>query len=121
LMARGIESYFPYRHYGEHGGHGNPEHAAAGLGRPHQADALQGRLAFLPSYAKGSELRFWTVRLRARVWGFLRLVTGRVLEPHDLTRGNVPALLRFAAGRLFTAKRPRVSAALLREFGRTSK
>src|SRR5262249_51404342 len=33
LKDRGVESFIPYRHYGEHGGIGNPEHVAARLGR----------------------------------------------------------------------------------------
>ena len=107
LMEHGVESYIPYRHYGEHGGLGNPEHTQAGLGRPHQADVLQGRIAFPPSYAKGSILRLWSVRMRARAWGALRLLTGRLLAPHDLARGNRQELLRFALGRLLIATRPR--------------
>jgi hypothetical protein len=100
LKDRGIESYIPYRHYGEHGGIGNPEHAAASLGRPHQADALQGRLAFLPTYAKGSALRFWKTRIRARLWGFLRLLCGRFLAWHDFMRSDQLPMIRFAVGRL---------------------
>jgi hypothetical protein len=106
LMARGIESYIPYRHYGEHGGIGNPEHARAGLGRPHQADVLHGPLAFLPPYAMGKVLRFWRTRIRARSWGILRLAAGRFLAPHDLARQRKSAMLRFAVGRQLTAKRP---------------
>jgi hypothetical protein len=100
LMNKGVESYIPYRHYGEHGGIGNPEHAAAGLGRPHQADALQGRLAFLPMYAKGSALRFWKSRIRARLWGVLRLLCGRFLAWHDFKRSDRLPMIRFAVGRL---------------------
>jgi hypothetical protein len=100
LNARGIESYVPYRHYGEHGGIANPEHAGAGLGRPHQADVLQGRLAFLPTYANGSVLRFWRTRIRARLWGMLRLVSGRFLTRHDFMRSNRLLMIRFAVGRL---------------------
>lgn len=106
LMKRGIESYIPYRHYGEHGGIGNPEHAQAGLGRPHQADVLHGRLAFLPTYSKGSALKFWSHRLRARVWGIVRLVAGRLLAPHDLARQDMQAMLRFAVGRQLSARLP---------------
>lgn len=104
LMARGIESYIPYRHYGEHGGIGNPEHARAGLGRPHQADVLQGRLAFLPTYAKGNVLRYWRMRIRARLWGILRLAAGRLLAPHDLARQPKSTMLRFALGRQLRAR-----------------
>jgi hypothetical protein len=108
LLNKGIESYLPYRHYGEHGGIGNPEHAKFGLGRSHRADALQASLAFLPIYARGSIVRFWATRLRGRFWGLLRLVTGRLLPWHDIARahGARTALLRFGAGRLFTARPP---------------
>jgi hypothetical protein len=112
LMARGIESYIPYRHYGEHGGIGNPEHAQAGLGRPHQADVLHGPLAFLPAYAMGNVLRFWRTRIRARAWGILRLAAGRLLAPHDLARQNKLAMLRFALGRQLSARFPSGTAAL---------
>src|SRR5262249_14639415 len=98
---RGVESFIPYRHYGEHGGIGNPEHIAASLGRPHQADALQGRLAFLPMYAKGSVLRFWKIRIRARLWGALRLLSGRFPARQDFIRSNRMQMIRFAVGRLF--------------------
>ena len=109
LLKRGIESYLPYRHYGEHGGIGNPEHAKFGLGRSHRADALEAKLAFLPIYADGSFARYWATRLRGRLWGLLRLVTGRLLQWHDIVRarGARAALLRFGVGRLFLARHPR--------------
>jgi hypothetical protein len=108
LLARGIESYLPYRHYGEHGGVGNPEHAKFGLGRAHRADALQGKLAFLPVYARGSVLKFQATRLRGRLWGFLRLVTGRLIRWCDIARadGTRAVLLRFAIGRLLVNRHP---------------
>ncbi len=101
LKDRGIETYIPRRHYGEHGGVANPEHAAAGLGRPHQADSLQATLAFLPLYAKGNRIRFWKIRLRARGWGWLRLVTGRIVAWHDFARSNRTRMARFVFGRLW--------------------
>lgn len=102
LLARGVESYLPYRFYGEHGGLGNPEHARFGLGRNHRADTLQGPLAFLPIYARGSVWRLYQGRLRGRLWGVLRLLSGRFLRWNDLARakGQRRALLRFAIGRL---------------------
>jgi hypothetical protein len=106
LNARGIECYIPYRHYGEHGGIGNPEHAVAGLGRPHQADALQGSLTFLPMYARGSRLRYLKTRARARIWGVLRLLCGRTLAWRDLRRAAPMSMVRFAAGRLVVRKHP---------------
>jgi hypothetical protein len=107
LLARGIESYLPYRHYGEHGGLGNPEHARFGLGRNHRADALQGKLAFLPVYAKGTRWLLYRGRLRGRSWGILRLLRGRLLRWHDLVRarGNRGGLLRFCVGRMFVGMR----------------
>jgi len=101
LLERGIESYIPYRHYGEHGGIGNPEHARFGLGRVHRADALHGRLAFLPTYAKGSAIRLWGTRIGARLWGAGRLLCGRFLRWHDLRRSDDRSrMIRFAVGRL---------------------
>ena len=110
LLEKGVESYIPYRHYGEHGGIGNPEHVLAlgFLGRPHRADTLQGRLAFLPAYAEGSVLRFWKIRVRARLWGVLRLFCGRLLAWHDFKRSDDRLqMIRFAVGRLLVRKMPR--------------
>jgi hypothetical protein len=100
LKTRGVESYLPYLQYGEHGGVSNPEHARAGLGRPHQADALAGPLAFLPPYAQGSLITFWRVRLRARVWGWARLLAGRSLTWQDLIRTEPLRMFGFVVGRL---------------------
>jgi len=106
LKDRGIQSYIPYRHYGEHGGIGNPEHATAGLGRQHQADVLQGKLAFFPIYAKGSRLIFWRTRMRARLWGILRLISGRLIAWHDLARSDRSKMIRFVVGRFFFRNSP---------------
>ena len=100
LLQRGVESYLPYRHFGEHGGVGNPEHARFGPGRAHRADALQGPLAFVPVYARGSTLRLRRTRLRARIWGVLRLGCGRFLSLGDLARSHPSDMIRFAVGRL---------------------
>ena len=106
LLARDVQSYLPYRFYGEHGGLGNPEHARFGLGRNHRADAVAGTLAFLPVYAKGKRWRMVRGRVRGWWWGVLRLLSGRLLRWHDLARarGNRGALLRFAVGRLFVPR-----------------
>jgi hypothetical protein len=106
LNARGIESYLTYRHYGEHGGIANAEHARAGLGRPHQADVLQGDLAFLPMYASGSHLKFWSRRTRARAWGLLRLLAGRYIAWHDMKRSRKTQLARYVVGRLVNSRPP---------------
>lgn len=78
-MGRGAEAYIPERHYGEHGGVPNPEHAKFRISRAgwHQADNLVGPLAFLPQYARGSRLRLWLRRAEARALGWARLLTGR--------------------------------------------
>lgn len=107
LKKRGIESYLPYRQYGEHGGIGNAEHNGAGLGGSHRADALKNALEFLPAYARGSQLRFLCVRIQARLWGWLRLVAGRLLAWHDFKRSNRPDMLRFALGRLLWRSDPK--------------
>jgi len=99
LLERKVQSYFPYRHYGEHGGIANPEHARAGLGRPHQADVLQGKLAFRPMYARGSIARYWRVRCRARFWGMARLLCGRYLPARDFRRSSKWPMLRYVVGR----------------------
>jgi len=101
LKDRGVQSYIPYRHYGEHGGIPNPEHAVFGLGRPHQADVLHTSLAFLPAYANGSRLRYWRTRMRARAWGVLRLITGRFVARHNLLCREWLRIIRFSVGRLF--------------------
>jgi hypothetical protein len=78
-MGGGGEAYIPARHYGEHGGVANREHAVRGLprGGSHRADNLAGRLAFLPHYASGSWRRFCIERAKARFLGGARLLSGR--------------------------------------------
>ena len=100
LKDRGIESYIPYRHYGEHGGIGNPEHAKVGLGRAHRADALYGPLAFTPTYAGESIIGYWRTRLWARAWGIGRLTVGHFLAWHDFIRLPKLPMIQFALGRL---------------------
>jgi hypothetical protein len=57
VMGLGGEAFIPRRHYGEHGGLPNPEHASL-LSNDgyHRADNLMSSLHFLPSYANGSHL-----------------------------------------------------------------
>jgi len=107
LLERGCDSYIPYRQFGEHGGLTNPEHQAHGLGRAHRADALQARLAFLPIYASGSKTVFFFVRVRARLWGWARLCTGRTISIADIFRTDIKATIRFVFGRLCTPALPR--------------
>jgi hypothetical protein len=107
LKARGIESYLPYRHHGEHGGLPNPEHGRAGLRPHHRADLLSGRLAFLPAYARGSRLRFVWFRIGARGWGVIRLLAGRYLSWQSFRRSNEKGrLLRIAVGRFLFREAP---------------
>lgn len=96
LMGMGAVCFMPYRQYGEHGGISNPEHAKSnvgfakrlallgklGLGNNHRAETLYGPLRFLPTYAKGSRLLFWTIRLEAKITGLFRLISGRVVAEH---------------------------------------
>lgn len=90
VMGQGAEAYIPARHYGEHGGFPNKEHALMGklprAGR-HRADNLRGPLAFLPQYAQGSRVRYWMERAHARALGFARLATGRwIVDTNVYTR-----------------------------------
>ena len=106
LKEKGIQSYIPYRNYGEHGGIGNPEHRKAGLGRQHQADALQGKLLFKPMYSNNNQLFYYKKRFRARIWGILRLLSGRLIAWHDLQRSGSLQILRFTIGRLLFSQPP---------------
>jgi hypothetical protein len=92
LMGQGAEAYIPPKHYGEHGGFPNPEHAKSGVvkraGR-HRADNLAAPPAFLPQYARGSWLRYRKERAEGRALGWARLCTGRWISytdayPHSL-------------------------------------
>src|SRR6202040_1429474 len=78
-MGQGAEAYIPLRHYGEHGGMPNPEHAQLGrLPRAgvHRADNLEKRLRFLPDYARGSRVRYFVERCKGRLFGWARLLSG---------------------------------------------
>jgi hypothetical protein len=90
VMGEGGEAYIPLRHYGEHGGLPNPEHAKSTMVRRagrHRADNLVGPLAFLPQYARGSWAAFWLERANARVFGWARLLIGRwIIDTNVYTR-----------------------------------
>jgi hypothetical protein len=106
LNQRGVESYLPYKQYGEHGGLPNKEHAAAGLRPHHRADVLASALHFLPTYAQGSRVRYRAARVQAWTWGLLRLLTGRFLGWHDIRRSSEKGrLLRYSVGRLIETGR----------------
>lgn len=86
-MWQGAEAYMPLRHYGEHGGIPNPEHAGlGGLARSgtHRADNLVARLSFMPQYACGSKTRYVVERIKARLYGFSRLFIGRWIARTDV-------------------------------------
>jgi hypothetical protein len=78
-MRHGSRAFITLKHYGEHGGLPNPEHAQMGLPRSgqHRADNLAAPLHFLPQYARGNRMRFLAVRLQSRLLGFGRLLTNR--------------------------------------------
>lgn len=79
-MGQGAEAYIPFRHYGEHGGLPNPDHARlASLPRAgvHRADNLAKPLQFLPIYAEDNYLKFWIERSKNRAMGLARLLSGR--------------------------------------------
>lgn len=107
LNKRGVQCYLTYRNYGEHGGVPNPEHRKAGLRPQHRADVLQGALSFLPLYAHENLLKYYWIRLRARLWGLARTLTGRYLAVHDLMRSDRKLfLLRIALGRQVLRRPP---------------
>jgi hypothetical protein len=95
LMGKGATCFMPWRHYGEHGGLPNREHQSAGigvakrfrligrlgLGRNHHADVLYAPLKFLPPYAQGRRHRLWRTRLEAKLTGWLKLFSGKVVHP----------------------------------------
>lgn len=107
LNKRGVQCFLTYRNYGEHGGVPNPEHRIAGLRAQHRADVLQGALSFLPLYAQESRVKYYWIRLRARLWGLARTLTGRYLAIHDLMRSDRKMfLLRIALGRQVLRRPP---------------
>jgi hypothetical protein len=85
-MGRGAEAYIPLRHYGEHGGFPNPEHAKFGATGVvvHRADNLAAPLKFLPQYACGSRVRYFIVRTIAHLLGWARLLAGRWIIPTNV-------------------------------------
>jgi hypothetical protein len=93
IMGKGGKCFMPFRNFGEHGGRPNTEHhregvglgarlrllTMLGIGRNHHADVLYGPLKFIPEYAHGSRLKFLRTRLEAKVTGWLKLLSGRVV------------------------------------------
>jgi hypothetical protein len=100
---KSIRNGLPFRNYGEHGGLARSEHTRHGIRAWHQADRLLGRLAFLPPYAQGSQLRYRLIRLRAWSRGLFRLVSGRYLPYRYASRSrNFGRLVHFAWSRLLS-------------------
>jgi hypothetical protein len=95
MMGMGARCFMPWRQYGEHGGLPNKEHHKAGIsrmtkswvarlfgvGNNHHADVLYAPLKFSPAYAKGRTWLFYRTRLEAKIFGWLRLFTGRMVMP----------------------------------------
>ena len=93
LMGKGAICFMPWRQYGEHGGISNPEHQRAGIGvakrnpllaclgfgANHHAEVLWSQLSFLPLYARGSRWTFWRTRAEAKLIGWMKLFSGRVV------------------------------------------
>lgn len=100
LRDRQLKNYIPWRNYGEHGGIPNPEHRQNNLSSSHHADVLYGKLAFMPIYAlnkNGGKLQLIKIRLKARLKGIARLLSGRFLRIKVIKGSSVPSLLiRFA-------------------------
>lgn len=98
-MRHGSRAFITLRHYGEHGGLPNPEHAEAGMPRAgqHRADNLAAPLHFLPQYAQGSRPRFMAVRAQSRLLGFARLVANRWFVETDAYRNGFLAKARMMA------------------------
>ena len=90
----GVLNHIPVYQYGEHGGMMNAEPQAAGIRGWHQADVLWRRLAFLPAYAEGSQVRYRLIRLRGWLRGVARVITLRFFDPRYInphtSRGRVP-------------------------------
>ena len=89
-QKRGVNTYIPFRSYGEHGGTPNWEHREAGINPTHRADVLWGRLHFLPLYAKGSIIVYLICRARAKIRAILRLLSGRFVEFPLLLNSSIP-------------------------------
>lgn len=109
LREQGFTNYVPFRNYGEHGGHPNPEHRAHNLSTAHRADVLYGPLSFWPLYAckdstrSPNRWRYWQGRLYGRIKGLGRVLLGKYLRPPVLASAERPLpLLWFACRRHLT-------------------
>lgn len=108
LRASGLESYVPFRNYGEHGGKPNAEHRLANLSSEHRADVLYGPLAFQPPYCEGASLpwlKVFLTRAIGRAKGLGRLVLNRYVRGKVLRGSSTPGrILRFALLRHLTLR-----------------
>ena len=103
---KNVPTYIPFKQYGEHGGKPNTEHGANGIRSWHQADILMGSLAFLPTYADGSRIRYLYIRIRARLRGLARILLGRYIEiPSFRTSDEKWMIVKFTFSRWLPWKR----------------
>ena len=103
LRSHQLKNFIPFQNYGEHGGIPNPEHRQHGLSPSHQADVLWGELALKPFYS--DRYNIVQVRLKARLKGILRLLSGRFLRKGTLQKTSVPLrLISFALRRQLTTR-----------------
>lgn len=93
----GVRTHFPVRQYGEHGGIPNPSHKGRVVRAWHHADVLAGRLAFSPAYARGDHFRMANHRVRAFLWAWGRLVTGRFFDPRHINKATERGRVTMAA------------------------
>lgn len=109
LRSHGLQSYIPFRNYGEHGGHPNHEHYVAKLSREHRADVLYAPLTFTPQYCHGGSypvwLKYWLTRTFARVKGLGRLILHRYVRSEVWQKSSRPHwIIGFAILRQFTLR-----------------
>ncbi len=98
LRSKNMQNFIPFRNYGEHGGLPNPEHQKHGLNKIHRADVLYNKLSFLPLYV--TEEILFVARLKARIKGIGRLLTGRFLRIPVIKGSSTPRkLIMFAIKR----------------------
>jgi len=101
---KGVRLYLTEKSYGEHGGEPNPEHNHQGFRGWHQADALAAPLEFLPSYARGSQVRYVLIRARSRLRYAYKFARGKYFDAWSnflSLRPNRRGKLAFAFRRAF--------------------
>jgi len=109
LRSQGLQSYIPFRNYGEHGGHPNREHYLAKLSREHRADVLYASLTFIPQYCYDGSypvwFKYWLTRIFARIKGLGRLIFQRYARSEVWKQSSHPHwIIGFAILRQFTLR-----------------